>query len=142
MDPGDRDRLAEVFMGLAHPTRIAILAGFHTNKSLSDIAEELDITRGTVQDHMERLVQAELMYRPEVDGGSYAVSPIGEHFLMLLEFEAEVLIPVFEELDRVETEVRNQFESTNLPVSDRTVERSVNAEKWQRIADEIVPLIE
>lgn len=138
MDPEQREYLASVFKGVAHPTRLAVLEAVSEGASIGEMASSLDVARGTVQSHLETLVEAELVYRPS-EGRGYAVTPLGDHILGLVCREADVVVPVLEDLDAAEDVVRDEIgPALELvdEIDEATWERTVHTRKWEEIWDD------
>lgn len=144
----DLERLAEV-SNIGHPARIAILLGLDSGKSTTDIAKFLDITRASLQDHVDKLVDAELIYRPSEKGQAYSLTPLGQYYAIRLQEDGNVIIKVLDRLDDSEQKVREEkgytqpeLEHSDLPVDEGKVERELHTAKWERVMDDISELIQ
>jgi len=127
----DFEAVAALFQGLAHEVRLSLLFGIHQDKSLNEIAEFMDITRGAMQDHIEKLISSELLYRPEESEKTYALTPFGEFFLnFLLENEED-------HVQEVVDEARNKMDKADIPVSDKEWDRKIHSKKWNGAWEEI-----
>lgn len=145
----DFEAVAALFQGLGHEARLALLLGLYQDKSLNDIADFLDITRGGMQDHIEKLVDTELLYRPEDSGKTYDLTPFGVFFVEFLLQNEETLVDAVDEL-RVEEqkveeavdEVRSQVDDEDVPVSEKDWERKIHSKKWSQAWDDIEEILE
>lgn len=63
-DPEDYEQLSALIKGFSNDTRLALLLGFHAGYSASEIAEFLKITRGGLQNNINKMAEADLIYRP------------------------------------------------------------------------------
>lgn len=145
----DFEAVASLFQGLGHEARLALLLGLYQDKSLNDIAEFLDITRGGMQDHLEKLIDCELLYRPEDSGKTYDLTPFGTFFVEFLLEDEETLIDAIDELNLEEEkvqqavdEVRSQVDDEDVPVSEKDWERKIHSKKWEQAWDEIEAILE
>lgn len=141
-DQDDFARLAELYTGISHEARIAILYGLAEGTSMTVIADELGVTRGTLQNHVERMISSELVYRPSDSGESYALTPLGRSLLRFVEEERSDLVTALSILEDAESEVRDQFDASELPLDERTVEKTIHTEKWEQVEEEIAGLLE
>lgn len=148
-DKTDFKAVSALFQGLGHEARLALLLGIYQDKSLNEIAEFLDITRGGMQDHLEKLIDCELLYRPEESSKTYDLTPFGNFFVKFLLENEETLIGAIEELrgeeEKVEEavdRVRSQLDDEDVPVSEKDWERKIHSKKWNHAWDEINSILE
>jgi len=141
------EHLASVYKGLSHEARLAILHGLNKNASLNQISDFLSITRGALQDHIEMLLKAELIYRPTESGTTYSLTPLGEHIVKKIEEDEDNILQVLEELEDVETRLEEDYqaqlsgvEDEDL-VDDKKLERKIHTEKWEEVAEKIRNLL-
>lgn len=140
----DFEAVAALFQGLAHEVRLSLLFGIHQDKSLNEIAEFMDITRGAMQDHIEKLISSELLYRPEESEKTYALTPFGEFFLNFLLENEERLTDAISQLESEEDhvqevvdEARNKVDKADIPVSNKEWDRKIHSKKWNGAWEEI-----
>jgi len=145
----DFEAVSSLFQGLAHEARLALLLGIYQDKSLNEIADFLDITRGAMQDHIEKLVDTDLLYRPEESGKTYDLTPFGTFFVEFLLENEETLVYAIDQLsvneEKVEEavgEVRTQVEESEVDFSEKDWERKIHSKKWQQAWDEIEKILE
>ncbi|WP_049937269.1 winged helix-turn-helix domain-containing protein [Haloplanus natans] len=143
-DRSDFEAVSGLFQGLAHEARLALLLGIYHGKSLNEIAEFLEITRGGMQDHLEKLIDCELLYRPEETGKTYGLTPFGLFFVEFLLQNEETLVEALGELrleeKRVELaveEVRNEAEEQDISLSEKEWQRKVHSRKWEQAWDDV-----
>lgn len=147
----ERKHITEVLKGLANETRVHLLLALAKGKSRSEIAADLDMSRGGIHRNLERLREAELVYRP--DDTEYELTPLGVHWVELLQGEAEILSAIFDALDEAEGPVRDEVEATkqsieekenegfSFQIDDATWERTIHTEKWKQAMDTINELL-
>jgi predicted DNA-binding protein YlxM (UPF0122 family) len=145
----DFEAVSALFQGLGHEARLALLLGLYQDKSLNEVAEFLDITRGAMQDHIEKLVDTDLLFRPEESGKTYDLTPLGTFFVEFLLENEETLVDAIDQLkvekEKVEMavdEVRSQVDEEDVPVSEKDWERKIHSKKWQQAWDEIEEILE
>jgi len=126
--------VADVFACLGHEARLAILRGLDEDRSMPDVADEIGMQRGTLQDHIERLIRCRLVYRPGDEARTYALTPFGEDVVAWLDGIEPELEQRITEVTRAEREIREELESA--PLADGEVEQVVQRELWQRLAEE------
>lgn len=148
-EKNDFSAVSSLFQGLGHEARLALLLGLYQDKSLNEIAEFLDITRGGMQDHIEKLVETDLLYRPEESGKTYDLTPFGSFFVeFLLENEVTFVDAIGElemEEEKVEqavNEVRTQVDEADVPVSEKDWERKIHSKKWRQAWDGVEDILE
>lgn len=145
----DFEAVSALFQGLAHEARLALLLGIYQDKSLNEIAEFLDITRGGMQDHLEKLIDCELLYRPEDSGKTYDLTPFGNFFVEFLLENEETFVDAIDELQEEEEKVedavdkvRSQVDNEDVPVSEKDWERKIHSKKWIQAWDEVEEILD
>ena len=149
----ERKHITAVLKGLANDTRILLLLGLYEGKSRDEFAAEIDMSRGGIHRNLERLREAELVYRPE--DTEYELTPLGVHWAELLQHEAEILPAVFEQLAQKEEPVEKEIEETKRELKDRedesgftfqidenTWERTIHTEKWKRATNKVSDILD
>lgn len=143
MEDQDRDRVAALFKGIAHPTRIAIMYGIRDEESMVAVADQAGVSRGTVQDHAEMLRDAHLIYRPSEEGRRYGLTPLGEFILELLDESGEELAEAVERVEDEEASVGERYaDISDLPLDERDVERAVHTEAWESVWTKIADMLD
>ncbi|MFU1780196.1 ArsR/SmtB family transcription factor [Haloarcula japonica] len=143
----DLEDLAGVYKGLSHEARLAILFGLNDDANLNEVADFLDITRGALQDHIQMLLDAELIYRPEESGTTYSLTPLGEYFVEKLEQDEETVIQALKELEEAEQELQEKYQGQIEGVEDSDlidqgkIEKKVHTEKWEQVAGKVWDLL-
>lgn len=141
----EREHMAAVLAGVANPARIAILFGLRDGKLMPAIADEIGMTRGGVQKHIESLIDAELVYRPSSEESTYALTPLGRFLAELLEQNGDSIAAVLTQLDEQEESVREeigQMQELVDEIDQRTWERTVHTRTWEQAMDTIETLLE
>jgi len=138
----EREQLASLFNGVSHATRIAILQKIETSKSLSDIADDLDVTRGTLQNHIERMIEADLVYRPEETGRTYQLTPFGEYMRELIDAEAPVLVEAANHISEQAEAIEDSLDAAGVSMNEQTRERTVHTQSWEESINEIRQILD
>lgn len=133
MDRADRELAADIFACLGHEARLAILEGLHGDRSMTAIASDLGMQRGSLQDHIERVIDCGLVYRPETGDRTYALTPLGRYLLEVVEDEGEIVASVLHRHEELAQQIRESLEDVALSETER--ERAVTRETWERLAD-------
>jgi len=142
LSPDERDQLAALFNGVAHSARIAILQGLAENKPLTAVVDDVSVTRGTLQTHVERMIESDLVYRPSDGDQTYALTPLGEYVLTLIEEEAPVLLQAAERVEEEEASIEESLEAAGVSMDESTRTKTVHTQKWEDTLDEIRSMLE
>lgn len=143
MNQEDFDRMASVFKGLAHPTRLAVIQGVQEGATLKEITTRAEVTRGTLQDHLEMLLRAEILYQPRDGEQTYALTPVGEYIFEFVQNDGEKLAAALAELEEEENAVVEQIETvSDLPINQTEVERAVHTQKWEMALSRVDDILE
>ena len=142
LSQSDREQLASLFTGVSHSARIAILYGLDDEKPLTEIADDVDVTRGTLQNHVERMIDSDLVYRPSEDSRTYALTAFGEHVLELIDQEAEQLLEAAALVDEEAASIMDSLETAGVSMDDTTRERTVHTQKWEETIEELRDMLE
>jgi len=125
--------VADVFACLGHEARLAILRGLDQEESMPAVADELGMHRGTLQDHIERLIDCRLVYRPGDEARTYALTPFGDMIVAQL----DELVPDVErwvkQVREAEQVVREELEG--VPLEEEEREQVVQREVWTRVIE-------
>lgn len=133
MDAADREVVADIFACLGHEARLAILAGLRDDQSMTAIASDVGMQRGSLQDHIERVIDCGLVYRPETGDQTYALTPLGRYLLEVVEDEGETVVSVLRRHDEHAQRIRESLEEVALSETER--ERAVTRETWEQLAE-------
>lgn len=142
-DLGEEERawLAELYTGVAHPYRIALLDGLAAGESVPSVADRVGTTRGTLQNHLERLIDSDLVYRPE-DGSTYAVTPLGEYMVDRAEADADELGSIVELVEAAEEEAVEELAPAEDILGEDEWERKLHTRKWETAKEEVAALLD
>ncbi|EMA39440.1 ArsR/SmtB family transcription factor [Halobiforma nitratireducens] len=134
--------VAELFQGVAHPVRVAILESLagDADRPLTEVGAEFDYSRSAVQKHVNTLIEADLVYRPQDTDQHYALTPFGKFFAAFVDQHADTLYEAVQRTDAAEAEAKTEFE--DVPLDDATREKAVTARKWDRVAIEVEELLD
>lgn len=135
----DLEDLADLYQALSNEKRLRILLQLYNDEPVSKLTDELGISRSGLQKNIERLIDSELAYRPQKKGSkTYALTPLGEHYVHVLEKDSETSIKTREmlekEVNRLEEEqsdTRETLEEAGVDVTE--FERKLKEEAWQNI---------
>lgn len=139
----DLKRLADVYQGLSYWARLAILIGIDEGKNLNEIADFVGITRGAMQDHMEKLLNAELIYKPDEPGTTYALTPLGEFYIDRIKEDSELIGESLDQLAEAEEEVGEEYQEELDILADseladqKKVGEKINTKKWEKAMDRV-----
>ena len=147
MSREDLEDLADLYQALSNEKRLRILLQLYNDEPVSELTEELGISRSGLQKNIERLIDSELAFRPqEEESKTYALTPLGEHYVHVLEKDKETSLKTVEmleeELNRLEGEqsdTRETLEEAGVDVSE--FERKLKQEDWQNIWEEAEDLL-
>jgi len=142
LSQSDREQLAALFKGVSHSARIAILYGLDDDKPLTEIADDVDVTRGTLQNHVERMIGSDLVYRPSEGSRTYALTAFGERFLKLIDHEAAQLLEAADYVDQKASSIEDSLETAGVSMDDTTRERTVHTQKWEETIEEVRNLLQ
>ncbi|USZ68536.1 hypothetical protein NGM10_02060 [Halorussus salilacus] len=139
------DWLATVISGCANLPRLALLLGFSQGYTAQEVTDILEISRPGVQKNIERMIEADLVYRPAADDApTYALTPIGEFFASFIDDHGPVLLTALTILRDSEATIQQQLEDS--PVADgmsqTEQDRLVHTRKWQETNNQIHDLLE
>lgn len=71
-------RMTELFKALGNQARLAVLEALYRDKDITNIHREMDMSRSGLQNNIERLVDADLLYRPSNDNRTYDLTILGD----------------------------------------------------------------
>lgn len=135
----DWQALASLFSGLSHRARIAVLLGLYEGRSITDIVDGLDITRGALQSHLERLIDVQLVYRTEEADPPYALTPFGVFFAVFLQEHQEMLLEAVAAVEEAKAQAAEEF--AEVPMSEDRVEQEVKRRKWELVGQELYDIL-
>lgn len=133
MEDAKLELLAELFDALGHEARLAVLQGLYEDVSMIEVADQVGMQRGSLQSHIDRLIRANLVYRPEESGVTYRLTPLGELAVEAVNQEGETVISLLEDMATVEKEIRLDFEQ--VPLDGAELEKAVSRELWNRLEE-------
>jgi DNA-binding MarR family transcriptional regulator len=139
-DAEDFEQLAALVSGFANPTRLALLLGFYQGYTATDMTDFLGVSRPGAQKNINRMVDADLVYRPAADDTpTYALTPIGKFFARIFDGHADNLLGALDLLAQKEAQLEKDLENSPLAEGlDQTDEdKLIHTKKWADIATEI-----
>lgn len=132
--------LSILFSGLSHRARIAVIEGLSEDRSITEIVDDLDITRGAMQSHLERLIGARLVYRTGEATEPYALTPIGLFFAQLLKQHEDQLLEAVELVNEAEAQAREEF--ADVPMDEDRIEQEVKRRQWELVDEELYEVLD
>jgi len=138
MSDSSTEDLADIYQALGNQTRLEVLLKLSEDGPVSDIHKEKDISRSGLQKHIERLIKSELVYRPREKKKTYELTPLGNHFVELLETDGEAAVEVLElfrdekqRLEEKNSEAKETLEEAGVDLTD--FQQKIEEEAWQNI---------
>lgn len=139
-DPDDFLRLSEVVKGFSNNTRLALLIGFYHNYTANEVADFLDMTRGGLQNNINKMVSSDLVYRPSKDNEpTYRLTPLGEFFAQFFDTYSVAALDALDEFNRTRDQVAQDVEDSPVVDSLGQSERKklIHTTAWENVRDEI-----
>lgn len=139
-DSAEYEQLATLIKGFGNDTRLALLLGLYAGDSASEIATFMDITRGGMQNNINKMADADLLYRPSADDApTYRLTPIGQLFAQFIEAYGSILLAVLSDLDDTREQIAHEVNES--PVAEslgtRETEKLIHTRSWEQMEDEI-----
>lgn len=135
-DTSGFEDLAGIYKALGNETRLQLLFQIETGDPISELAD--GISRSGLQKHVESLIDADLVYRPNDSSQTYKLTALGELFLEKVREEEtsvdEVLTQYrnqYRELREEEQETLDRMEDAG--VDTKELEDKLRAEAWESI---------
>ena len=144
-EPSDVERweaAAQAYSGLGHPIRVAIVETLVTkeDRPLTEVADQFDVSRSAVQKHVNKLEEAELVYRPEGEARHYALTPLGVYLAGRLTQKSRVFAAALARVSDAEETARSELES--VPLGETAMEKAVTTRKWELVEDELEEVLD
>jgi len=139
-NPDDFTRLSTLVKGFSNDTRLALLIGFYHGYTAKEITDFLEMTRGGVQNNINKMISADLVYRPAADDApTYKLTPIGDFFARIFDARGENLLETIDLLAQKEAELEQDLEDTPLANGlDQTAEdKLIHTNKWTEATAEV-----
>jgi DNA-binding MarR family transcriptional regulator len=135
------DSLATVYKALGNKTRLAVILQLEEGEPVTPLTEELDITRSGLQSNIERLIDADLVYRPVDKDPTYDLTSLGELFIDKIHNdvdEVNQLLTQYQDiLQELEEEESDTLESMRESGVDTTeLENKLSADAWEELEKE------
>jgi DNA-binding transcriptional ArsR family regulator len=142
LDKDTLEDLADIYQALGNKTRLHTLQKLSQDRPVSELTDELGITRSGLQKNIERLIQSELVYRPqEEDSKTYALTPLGDRYVELLKEDSKHALTVLnqlnkqlQDLEEEQSETRETLEEAGVDLTE--YEQKLKEEAWKNIWDE------
>ncbi len=140
-DKATWEDLAEVYKSLGNEARLAVILQLDEGESVSQLTDELGMTRSGLQKNIERLIDAGLVYRPTDSDQTYELTVLGEFFVNEVREEKQHVDQVLEdfqdrlaELEEEEEETLQRMEDAG--VDTKELENKLRAEAWEELQDQ------
>jgi DNA-binding transcriptional ArsR family regulator len=139
-DTDDFEDLAEVYKALGNEARIAVLLQLEKGESVSPLTDELEMTRSGLQKNIERLIDADLVYRPTDSDQTYGLTVLGEFFVNEIHDEQSHVDDVLGDFHAQLEELREQEQETldrmeDAGVDTKELEDKLRAEAWEELEE-------
>lgn len=138
MKAEDLDTLANVYKALGNKTRLAILLQLEEEETVTPLTDELGITRSGLQSNIERLIDADLVYRPVDKHPTYSLTPLGELLVEKIREDEEQITEllanykkILQELKEEESDTLQSMEESGIDTSE--LENKLKAEAWEEL---------
>lgn len=138
MKTEELETLAHVYKALGNRTRLAVLLQLEEGEPVTPLTEELDITRSGLQSNIERLIDADLVYRPVDKNPTYSLTPLGKLLVdKIHENHTEVTSllneyqNVLQDLEERESDTLESMRESGVDTSE--LENKLKAEAWEEL---------
>lgn len=138
MKTEELETLAHVYKALGNRTRLAVLLQLEEGEPVTPLTEELDITRSGLQSNIERLIDADLVYRPVDKNPTYSLTPLGKLLVdKIHENHTEVTSllneyqNVLQDLEERESDTLESMRESGVDTSE--LENKLKAEAWESL---------
>jgi predicted transcriptional regulator len=134
----DLDTLATVYKALGNKTRLAVLLQLEERETVTPLTDELDITRSGLQSNIERLIDADLVYRPVDKDPTYSLTPLGELLVEKIHEDEDQITELLSDYEEILQE-RKEEESDTLESMEKSgidtseLENKLKAEAWEQL---------
>jgi DNA-binding transcriptional ArsR family regulator len=131
------ESLASVYKALGNKTRLSVLLQLEEDDPVTPLTDELDITRSGLQSNIERLIDANLVYRPVDKDPTYALTPVGELMVGKIQADQIEIESVLEKFHSILEELRESQKETlehmeEAGVDTKELENKLQAEAWEK----------
>lgn len=137
MNAEELESLASVYKALGNKTRLSVLLQLEEDDPVTPLTDELDITRSGLQSNIERLIDANLVYRPVDKDPTYALTPVGELMVGKIQADQIEIESVLEKFHSILEELRESQKETlehmeEAGVDTKELENKLQAEAWEK----------
>jgi len=141
VEPGEIEEIADIYKALGNESRIQILFQLYNGNPVSELTDELDITRSGLQKHIEQMIDAHLLYRPVDSDKTYALTTLGEYFIDDINENQEKIESVLNRFQTRLNELREEEEETlermeEAGVNTKELENKLQAQAWNEVNEE------
>ena len=141
VESGEIEEIADIYKALGNESRIQILFQLYNGNPVSELTDELDITRSGLQKHIEQMIDAHLLYRPVDSDKTYALTTLGEFFLHDINENQEKVGAVLDKYQSQLNELRGEEEETlermeEAGVNTKELENKLQAQAWNQVNGE------
>ena len=143
----EMEDLARIYQGVSHPARIAVLVAIDSEINLNEASNFLGIKRPSLQDHVDKLVDVDLVFRPS-DEATYQLTPMGEYFMERLIDERIYILEALSLLDEKERKLRDKREPErkelneyDVPIDEKELARQIHTQKWENLDQTIEEIL-
>ena len=141
VEPGEIEEIADIYKALGNETRIQVLIQLYNGNPVSELTDELGITRSGLQKHIEQMIDAHLLYRPVDSDKTYALTTLGEYFIDDINENQEKIGAVLDRYQAQLNELREEEAETlermeDAGVNTKELENKLQAEAWNEIQED------
>lgn len=135
------EQIKQIFQALGNNARLKILETLDNNQTVSGLHHDLGMSRSGLQKNIEKLVQANLVYRPEEGNQTYRLTSLGdvvaEHVAEIKSSREEIMDLYTEKLEEERLEEKDVLEKMqDSGVDTSELEQKIQSRAWVRTREE------
>ena len=138
MNAEELETLASIYKALGNKTRLSILQQLEKQEPVTPLTDDLGITRSGLQSNIERLIDADLVYRPVDKDPTYLLTPLGELVVEKTHEDQSDITDlldeyhdVLQELEEAESDTLESMKQSGVDTSE--LENKLKAEAWENL---------
>lgn len=137
----DLSQLSQIFQALGNEARLSVVQRLQNGESVSGLHHDLGMSRSGLQKNIERLIDANLVYRPDDSDQTYDLTYLGEILAEQIDYTEANLNDVMEEY-REQVEKHRKQESETLErmeeagVDTKELEQKIQARAWENVENQ------
>lgn len=132
------EELTAIYKALGNQARITVLLHIYNGNPVSELTEELDMSRSGLQKHVEQLIDTNLLYRPVDSQKTYDTTTLGQFFIKEINDNKEDVDKILNNYQaQLQTLKEDQEETLHhmqeAGISTQELENKLSAEAWKEI---------